>query len=101
MAKRRVSCLPLVVVTLILATAACRPKPSAAGDAGGDASPSEAWSKTSLATADIVSTIAVDPKDPKTIFLGVSAGSTDRGFFRTKDRGKTWSKLGGGLPDRY
>src|SRR5207302_5666400 len=36
-----------------------------------------------------------------TVFIGISAGSTDKGFFRTKDGGKTWTKLAGGLPDRY
>jgi photosystem II stability/assembly factor-like uncharacterized protein len=57
------------------------------------------WTKVSLSGAERVPTIAVDPKAPKTVFVGIGAASTQRGFFRTKDGGNSWTKLGGGLPN--
>jgi photosystem II stability/assembly factor-like uncharacterized protein len=59
------------------------------------------WVQTAFAGANIVPTLAIDPKDPDVVFIGIAAGSAEQGFFRTKDAGKSWTKLGGGLPDQY
>ena len=75
---------------------------SAAG-AGGAATDSGApqWAQSAFAGANIVPTLAIDPKGPSTVFIGVAAGSAETGFFRTKDGGKSWAKIGGGLPEQY
>jgi photosystem II stability/assembly factor-like uncharacterized protein len=69
-------------------------------DAGVD-SGAPGWAQTAFDGANIVPTLAIDPKDPNTVFIGISAGSAEKGFFRTKDGGKSWAKLAGGLPDLY
>jgi photosystem II stability/assembly factor-like uncharacterized protein len=59
-----------------------------------------AWAASGL-DGSIVSTIAVDRKNPSTVFIGLSAGGAEKGLWRTKDGGKNWTKLAGGLPDRF
>jgi photosystem II stability/assembly factor-like uncharacterized protein len=84
------------------------------GDAGTDALASDAstidanadaaapvWAQTAFAGANIVPTLAIDPKDPGTVFIGISAGSAEKGFLCTKNGGQSWTKLAGGLPDQY
>jgi photosystem II stability/assembly factor-like uncharacterized protein len=54
--------------------------------------------------------ITMDPKDPNILIAAmwtterkpwsIESGSTEGGLFRTTDGGDTWTKLGGGLPDR-
>lgn len=58
--------------------------------------------------------VAIDPSDPETLYAaaypvrrdGFSGGSPrsqwgpNGGLYRTGDGGKTWTKMGGGLPDR-
>jgi photosystem II stability/assembly factor-like uncharacterized protein len=87
------------LVVAALAALSCRSS-STASDGGASGS-AGAWSRTALAGAQIVTTVAVDPKDPRTVFAGVAAGSAEQGFVRTRDGGKTWSKLGGNLPLRW
>jgi hypothetical protein len=72
-----------------------------ANDAGADADASApSWALSGL-DGDIVATVAADRKNAGTAFVGISAGSADKGVWRTKDGGKSWSKLSGGLPDRF
>jgi photosystem II stability/assembly factor-like uncharacterized protein len=40
-----------------------------------------------------VRTLAIDPKNPSTVF----AGTRDRGIFRTSDKGRTWEPVNSGL----
>jgi photosystem II stability/assembly factor-like uncharacterized protein len=49
----------------------------------------------------VVNALAIDPVVPTTIFAGVGAGGAETGLWRSQDSGKTWVKVGGGLPDRY
>jgi photosystem II stability/assembly factor-like uncharacterized protein len=70
------------------------------GDSNADSGAAQ-WAQTDFDGANIVPTLAIDPKDPKIVFIGISAGSAESGFFRTKDGGKSWTKLGGTLPDQY
>jgi photosystem II stability/assembly factor-like uncharacterized protein len=70
---------------------------SAEGDAG-----AAAWQETKFGNANIVPAVAVDPKNASVVFIGIAAGSAERGFFRTKDGGKTWTKIAGDPKlDRY
>jgi photosystem II stability/assembly factor-like uncharacterized protein len=73
---------------------------SGGGDAGGEAG-APTWSASGLNQANIIPTLVIDRKDPKNVFAGISAGSTETGLWRSKDAGKTWAKVGGGLPAQY
>jgi hypothetical protein len=70
------------------------------GEGGGEAG-APSWSASGLNQANIVPSLVIDRKDPKNVFAGIAAGSTDKGLWRSKDSGKTWTKVGGGLPDQY
>ena len=49
--------------------------------------------------------VAVAPSDPKIVWVGTGEANNSRssywgnGMYKTTDAGKTWIKLGGGLPD--
>ena len=73
---------------------------SGTSDSGADSGAAE-WARTAFGEANIVPALALDPKSSSTVFIGISAGSTEMGYFRTTDAGKTWTKLTGTLPDRY
>lgn len=47
-------------------------------------------------------TIAADPNDPYTAWLTVSgtSGPNDGGVYRTRDGGRSWEWIGGGLPEK-
>ncbi len=72
---------------------------------GGEAAPPEAggeagtpsWAASAL-DGNAVSAIAVDPKAPTTVFVGLSSGGSSTGVYRTKDGGKNWSALTNGVP---
>jgi photosystem II stability/assembly factor-like uncharacterized protein len=66
----------------------------AAADAGGG------WVQLGF-DKNIIPTVVVDPKKPSNVYLGIAAGSDDKGVFRSKDGGKTWTKCAGGLPERF
>ncbi|MGH9432669.1 MAG: VPS10 domain-containing protein [Terriglobia bacterium] len=55
------------------------------------------WKFIGLGDAGQISDIAVDPRNPNEVFVGVLghawAPNTDRGVFRTTDGGKTWQKV--------
>ncbi|HET7841036.1 MAG TPA: hypothetical protein VFM21_05495, partial [Terriglobia bacterium] len=55
------------------------------------------WKSMGLADAGQISSVLVDPHDPKNVFVG-ALGHTwgpnaERGVFRTNDGGKTWKKV--------
>jgi photosystem II stability/assembly factor-like uncharacterized protein len=66
------------------------------------------WSRSSGGLNDVnVYAIAVDPKDARTIYAGVSwpesnwrykTMGTSGGIFKTKDAGKTWNPVNSGFP---
>ncbi|MGZ4895161.1 MAG: hypothetical protein ACXVJ0_01960 [Candidatus Angelobacter sp.] len=55
------------------------------------------WKHMGLRDAGQISNIAIDPRDPNTVFVGVLGHAwgpnADRGVFRTTDGGKTWQKV--------
>lgn len=55
------------------------------------------WAKIGLAEVHNFSRVRIAPKDCDTVFVGgfghYGADNPDRGVFRTKDGGKTWSKV--------
>jgi photosystem II stability/assembly factor-like uncharacterized protein len=55
------------------------------------------WKFMGLAETQQISSIAVDPSDPNTVFVGALghswAPNADRGVYRTTDGGKTWKKV--------
>jgi photosystem II stability/assembly factor-like uncharacterized protein len=55
------------------------------------------WAKIGLADVHNFSRVRIAPKDCDTVFVGgfghYGADNPDRGVFRTKDGGKTWSKV--------
>src|SRR4051812_3017657 len=55
------------------------------------------WKHMGLRDAGQISNIAIDPRDPNTVFVGVLGHAwgpnADRGVFRTTDGGKTWQKI--------
>jgi len=55
------------------------------------------WAKIGLADVQNFSRVRIAPKDCDTVFVGgfghYGADNPDRGVFRTKDGGKTWSKV--------
>jgi photosystem II stability/assembly factor-like uncharacterized protein len=56
-----------------------------------------------LQTTQTIARVLTHPTDPDTVYVGASGHpwgySGDRGLFKTTDGGKTWAKLGGGLPN--
>lgn len=42
--------------------------------------------------------IVLDPQDPNTIYVGLTARSVFDGIYRSRDRGNTWQRLTAGLP---
>jgi len=75
----------VVVVTIALLTAPSLLLPPATSGA------TPTWQKTTL-DARKVHAVLVHPMDPATIFAG-----TDRGLFRSTDRGETWGPYGTGI----
>ena len=68
----------------------------------------DTWTAISQGRGNFVVQFAVDPNDSDTIYLGTSqgfppawwkAGTAHGEMFRTRDGGKSWDKLRGGLPD--
>lgn len=57
----------------------------------------ETWDYMGLKETRNIHRIIVHPKDPKTIYVGAQGSawgdSKDRGFYRSRDGGKTWKKL--------
>ncbi len=57
----------------------------------------KSWAKIGLADVHNFSRVRISPKDCDTVFVGgfghYGADNPDRGVFRTKDGGKTWSKV--------
>ncbi len=57
----------------------------------------QSWKRMGLENAGQISTILIDPNDPRTVFAGVFghewAPNSERGVFRTTDGGLTWSKV--------
>ncbi|MGH9443790.1 MAG: WD40/YVTN/BNR-like repeat-containing protein [Thermoanaerobaculia bacterium] len=57
----------------------------------------QSWKRMGLERAGQISSIVIDPDDPRTVFVGVFghewAPNADRGVFRTTDGGLTWSKV--------
>ena len=57
----------------------------------------QTWKRMGLENAGQISTIVIDPDDPRTVFVGVFghewAPNPDRGVYRTTDGGATWSKV--------
>jgi photosystem II stability/assembly factor-like uncharacterized protein len=55
------------------------------------------WKHMGLRDAGQISNIAIDPRDPNTVFVGVLGHAwgpnAERGVFRTTDGGKTWQKV--------
>jgi photosystem II stability/assembly factor-like uncharacterized protein len=55
------------------------------------------WKFMGLKDAGQISNIAIDPRDPNTVFVAVLGHAwgpnADRGVFRTSDGGKTWQKV--------
>jgi len=55
------------------------------------------WKHMGLRDAGQISNIAIDPRDPNTVFVGVLGHAwgpnAERGIFRTTDGGKTWQKV--------
>src|SRR5579863_1516310 len=55
------------------------------------------WKLMGLAETQQISSIAIDPSDPNTVFVGALghswAPNADRGVYRTTDGGKTWKKV--------
>ena len=55
------------------------------------------WEKAGLADTHTISAIVVDPKDPQVVYASsmghVFKPNPDRGVFKSKDGGKTWSKV--------
>ncbi|WP_313670219.1 glycosyl hydrolase [Sandarakinorhabdus sp.] len=55
------------------------------------------WAKIGLSDVHNFSRVRISPKDCDTVFVGgfghYGADNPDRGVFRTKDGGKTWSKI--------
>jgi photosystem II stability/assembly factor-like uncharacterized protein len=55
------------------------------------------WKFMGLRDAGQISDIAIDPRDPNTVFVGVLghawSPNADRGVFRTTDGGKNWQKV--------
>ena len=55
------------------------------------------WSHIGLEHSQHIGKIAIDPRNPNIVFVAVIghlyAANPDRGVFRTKDGGKTWSKV--------
>jgi photosystem II stability/assembly factor-like uncharacterized protein len=55
------------------------------------------WKYMGLGETQQISTIAVDPGDPNTVFVGALghawAPNQDRGVYKTTDGGKTWKKV--------
>ena len=55
------------------------------------------WKFMGLADTQQISTIAVDPNDPNTVFVGALghawAPNAERGVFKTTDGGKNWKKV--------
>src|SRR5215471_17820982 len=55
------------------------------------------WKFMGLRDAGQISNIAIDPRDPNIVFVGVLGHAwgpnADRGVFRTTDGGKTWQKV--------
>lgn len=102
----------LVLLAFALSGApACSSSSSSSGDAGGgdaavvdggggdgESDAGATWSKVAF-DGSIVASIASDPKHPSTVFVGLATGGAEKGAHRSTDGGKTWSKLGGGLPD--
>jgi photosystem II stability/assembly factor-like uncharacterized protein len=57
----------------------------------------DSWQRVGLEKTERIARIAIDAKDPATVFAcatgGAFAPSPDRGLYRTKDGGKTWEKV--------
>ena len=57
----------------------------------------QSWKLMGLANVGQIAGILVDPTDPNTVFVGALGHAwgpnPDRGVYRTKDGGKTWSKV--------
>ncbi len=57
----------------------------------------QTWRRMGLEKAGQISSIAIDPYDPRTVFVGVFghewAPNPERGVFRTTDGGATWTKV--------
>lgn len=55
------------------------------------------WKFMGLAETQQISSVAIDPNDPNTVFVGALghswAPNADRGVYRTTDGGKTWKKV--------
>jgi photosystem II stability/assembly factor-like uncharacterized protein len=55
------------------------------------------WERVGLEKTERIARIAIDPKDPATVFVCATgaayAPAADRGVFRTRDGGKTWEKV--------
>jgi len=61
------------------------------------------FARMGLETTQSIGKVLTHPTDPNIVYVAASGhtwGYTgERGLFKTADGGKTWAKLGGGLPD--
>ena len=57
----------------------------------------ENWKKIGLDSTEHISKIAIDPKNPSTLYVAVPGAlwsdSPHRGLYKSEDGGKTWSKI--------
>jgi len=55
------------------------------------------WKNAGLKTSEHIGRIAIDPKDPETVYVAAQGPlwgpGGDRGLFKTTDGGKTWKKI--------
>jgi len=63
----------------------------------------ESFTHMGLASTHQIARVVTHPTDPDVVYVAAIGHlwgySGDRGLFRTRDGGRTWAKLAGGLPD--